>query len=134
MLSIAYVSVADPSIREEDISRLLEQAQRNNERDGLTGALIYNGRNFFQILEGPEAKLEACLQIIRMDPRHSGMVEVRRRPVERRDFADWSMLYHRADGEYEQDLQRLAARGRLDSQDERMMSNFLALGARRSKS
>ncbi len=130
MLSIAYVSVADPMISEKDISRLVAQAQRNNERAGLTGALLFNGRNFFQILEGPEAKLEACLQIIRMDPRHSGMVEVRRRPVDRRDFAGWSMLFHHVEGEYVQDLERLAARGTLDREDERMMTNFLALGNR----
>ncbi|MDZ3833595.1 MAG: BLUF domain-containing protein [Sphingopyxis sp.] len=131
MLSIIYVSVADPLLGTDDITKLVEQAQRNNARDELTGALIYNGHNFMQLLEGPSAKVEACLGLIRPDRRHSGMVEIRRRHVSEREFSGWSMLYHRLHGDVEADLSRLAANGKLDEQDERLMANFIALGARR---
>ena len=78
-------------IRDEDIAAILVSARRNNMRDELTGALVYNGRNFLQLLEGPDEKVDACLTVIRGDPRHSGMIEVRRRPVETRNFAEWAM-------------------------------------------
>ena len=65
MLSVIYVSVADPLIRDEDIAAILLAARRNNRRDDLTGALIYNGHNFMQLLEGPAKKIEACLDAIR---------------------------------------------------------------------
>ena len=131
MLSVIYVSVADPLIREEDIAAILLAARRNNQRDDLTGALIYNGHNFMQLLEGPPKKVEACLDAIRRDPRHSGMTEVRRRSVETRDFADWSMLYNPDFDGHAEDLARLAANGRIDAQDERMIGNFIALGRHR---
>jgi hypothetical protein len=91
--SIIYVSVADPLITPDDIADILGTARRNNARDALTGALIFNGHNFMQLLEGPGDKVEACLAAIRDDRRHSGMVEVRRRDIDHREFSDWSMLY-----------------------------------------
>lgn len=130
MLSVIYVSVADPLIREEDIAAILLASRRNNARVGLTGALIYNGYNFMQLLEGPAGEVETCLDAIRADGRHSGMTEVRRRTVDARDFAEWSMLYDPEFAGHDEDLARLAARGRIDEQDERMMANFIALGRR----
>lgn len=130
MLSVTYVSVADPLIGDDDIAAILVSACRNNARDQLTGALVYNGHNFLQLLEGPDEKVEACLAAIGRDPRHSGMIEVRRRAVETRDFGEWAMLYDprfewQGDG-----LARLAANGRIDAGDERIFANFIALGRR----
>lgn len=130
MLSVIYVSVADPGLTPADIVAMVEAAQANNARDDLTGALIYNGQNFMQLLEGPVARVEACLARIRADLRHNGMIEVRRRLVEGRAFSTFSMLYSPLFREHDAELSRLAARGTLDAQDERMMANFLALGHR----
>ncbi|MBD3746126.1 MAG: BLUF domain-containing protein [Sphingopyxis terrae] len=131
MRSIIYVSVADPLITPDDIADILGTARRNNARDALTGALIFNGNNFMQLLEGPGDKVEACLAAIRDDRRHSGMVEVRRRDIGHREFSDWSMLYEPNFDGHEDSLKRLAANGRLDPVDEQMMANFIALGRRR---
>ncbi|WP_260580749.1 BLUF domain-containing protein [Sphingopyxis sp. PET50] len=128
MLSVIYVSVADPDLGPADIASMVAGAQANNARDGLTGALIYNGQNFMQLLEGPVAGVEACLARIRADLRHHGMIEVRRRLVDVREFADFSMLYSPLFRAHDEDLSRLAARRALDPQDERLMSNFLGLG------
>ncbi|WP_428628461.1 BLUF domain-containing protein [Sphingopyxis sp.] len=130
MLSVIYISVADPLIGEDDIAALLVKARRNNQRDALTGALIFNGHNFLQLLEGSPDKVEACLAVIRSDPRHSGMIEIRRRTVEERAFAEWSMLYDPHFHGHDDALGRLAATGRLDPQDALMMDNFIALGRR----
>lgn len=131
MLSVIYVSVADPLIRDEDMAAILLASRRNNARRRLTGALIYNGHNFMQLLEGPAEEVDVCLEAIRRDPRHSGMTEVRRRTVYDRDFAEWSMLYDPDFEGHDEDLTRLAVRGSLNEQDERMMQNFIALGRRR---
>ncbi len=130
MLSVIYVSVADPLLSQGDIDAILATARRNNARDALTGALIYNGHNFMQLLEGPADRLDACLAAIRADERHSGMIEIRRRPIEQRDFADWSMLYEPGLRGHEAEFARLAANGRLDPEFERMLGNFVALGRR----
>lgn len=130
MLSVIYVSVADPLISPADIDAILVTARRNNARDALTGALIYNGHNFMQLLEGAADRVDACLAAIREDPRHSGMVEIRRRVIEEREFADWTMLYEPAFQGHEAEFARLAASGRLDPEFERMLGNFVALGRR----
>lgn len=130
MLSVTYVSVADPLISDEDIAAILVSARGNNARDELTGALVYNGHNFLQLLEGPGEKVEACLAVIRGDPRHSGMIEVRRRAIETRDFGEWAMLYDPRFEWRDEGLARLAANGRIDAADERMFANFIALGRR----
>jgi hypothetical protein len=130
LLSVTYVSVADPLIGDQDIAAILVAARRNNARDELTGALVYNGRNFLQLLEGPAEKVDACLAVIRADPRHSGMVEVRRRTIEARDFGEWAMLYDPRFEWHDNGLERLAANGRIDAQDERIFANFIALGRR----
>lgn len=127
MLSVVYVSVADPMISEDDVVLIVDTARHNNARSALTGALIYNGNNFLQLLEGPDDEVEACLAAIRKDVRHSGMVEIRRRAIEVRDFAAWTMLYEPDFGE---DFSHLAAKARLDPQDEKIMNNFFALGRR----
>jgi hypothetical protein len=130
LLSVTYVSVADPSISDEEIASILVSARRNNVRDELTGALVYNGHNFLQLLEGPDEKVEACLAVIREDPRHSGMIEVRRRTIEARDFGEWAMLYDPRFEWREDGLARLAANGRIDAADEKIFANFIALGRR----
>ena len=130
MLSVIYISVADPLIGEQDIAALLVQARRNNQRDALTGALIFNGHNFLQLLEGPADKVDACLAVIRSDSRHSGMVEIRRRTIEERGFAEWTMLYDPQFRGHDEALSRLAGNGRLDPQDALMIENFIALGRR----
>jgi len=131
LISVIYVSVADPMIGEGEIADIVKTAQRNNARDDITGALIYNGQNFMQLLEGPASKVDACLAAIRDDRRHSGMVEIRRRAIDCRDFAQWSMLYEpRFDGDPDR-ISGLGMKGRIDTGDERILSNFLALGRRR---
>lgn len=130
MLSVIYVSVADPLLSPADIDAILVTARRNNARDGLTGALIYNGHNFMQLLEGDAERVDACLAAIREDARHSGMIEIRRRAIEQREFADWTMLYEPGFNGHEAEFARLAANGRLDPEFERMLGNFVALGRR----
>lgn len=130
LLSVIYVSVADPLLSSADIDAILVTARRNNARDALTGALIYNGHNFMQLLEGAADRVDACLAAIREDPRHSGMVEIRRRTIEEREFSDWTMLYEPAFQGHEAEFAQLAANGRLDPEFERMLGNFVALGRR----
>ena len=97
MLSVIYVSVADPLIRDEDIAAILLASRRNNKRHALTGALIYNGHNFMQLLEGRADEVETCLATIGRDPRHFGMVTLIDEPIDQRHFQDWAMGFHDLD-------------------------------------
>ena len=76
------------------VSRIVEQAQINNALSSLTGALIFTGQHFAQVLEGPQEAIHTVMAYIHTDKRHSNVVVVDETPITRRLFADWQMAYH----------------------------------------
>ena len=95
MIQTAYVSRAAETMTQEALLSLLQQCLANNESSGVTGMLLYGNDTFLQVLEGDEAVLEAVIDKIRKDPRHSRIHFLYRKPLERRQYADWSMGFKR---------------------------------------
>ena len=85
-----YISTA-PSLSREEVAAILASSQRNNEARGVTGLLLYNGRNFLQLLEGDESELVSLMVKISHDPRHTGISMIDRRLVRERACPDWAM-------------------------------------------
>ena len=79
------------------IAQILSVSQRNNDRDGLTGALAISDGWFLQVLEGPPSALDALLRRLKTDSRHKDIVILARRPVKARLFEEWSMQSARVD-------------------------------------
>jgi len=52
------------------LERLLAASRENNRRDGITGALLYDGRRFLQLLEGEHDALARCFLRIVRHPLH----------------------------------------------------------------
>jgi len=75
------------------LTAILFDARRCNTRDGITGALICRDDLFLQLLEGPEAAVEAAYGRIRADDRHLEVRELTRRWIaeDARMFAAWAM-------------------------------------------
>lgn len=73
------------------LNGILSISRRNNARDGLTGALVCRRDIYLQLLEGPEAALEATYARIKRDDRHLGIVQLLAEPVGARLFPDWAM-------------------------------------------
>jgi hypothetical protein len=88
---IVYVSTSRVMPDSATIEAILSASRRNNARDGLTGLLVTGGRRFLQVLEGPSRVLEAAYARIRADERHFALVQLSRRAIVARSFADWSM-------------------------------------------
>jgi hypothetical protein len=91
MLSLVYVSSATQLFSEEDLRALLAQSRDKNKRLGLTGLLLYKDGNFMQVLEGSEDAVLGTYATIQGDPRHHGILELIRQPIQEREFASWSM-------------------------------------------
>ncbi|HYD28290.1 BLUF domain-containing protein [Brevundimonas sp.] len=89
------------------ISELLGEAQRNNAREGLTGALAVNDGWFLQVIEGPAPALDGLLRRLDADARHTDLTILSRRPVSGRLFRDWSMVAARVTPDVGPQLQRL---------------------------
>ncbi|RJY09576.1 BLUF domain-containing protein [Aurantiacibacter aquimixticola] len=90
MRQVLYISTA-PGLSESDVDAILQSSRRNNPAAGITGFLIYNGRNFIQLLEGEEARVFALLRKLSYDPRHTGIVKLASSDVGARTCPDWSM-------------------------------------------
>lgn len=91
MYSVVYVSNVASHFTESDLEPLAGQAAAINAKNNLTGMLVYNGRNFMQLLEGNQRRVEQTLDRIAKDPRHSDIVIIRREEQQARECPDWSM-------------------------------------------
>jgi hypothetical protein len=76
---------------EATLNGILSIARRNNPRDGITGALICRRDLYLQLLEGPQAAVEARYLSIARDDRHLEVVKRVSRPVTERLFPKWAM-------------------------------------------
>ncbi len=73
------------------LNSILSIARHCNERDGITGALICREDIYLQLLEGPEAKVEAAYVRIAQDDRHLDVNRLVSRRIRKRLFPDWAM-------------------------------------------
>ena len=73
------------------LNGILSDARRCNGRDDITGALICRADAYLQLLEGPEAAVDAAFSRIAKDDRHAEIVRLTREPAAGRLFPAWSM-------------------------------------------
>lgn len=85
-----YISTA-PTLPREEVDSILATSARNNPARGITGLLLFNGRNFLQLLEGEEHEVAGLMDTISVDPRHSGVSVLDRRSITVRTCPDWAM-------------------------------------------
>ena len=73
------------------MNALLQEAQRLNAVDGVTGLLYTDGERFLQVLEGPAESVTLTYDRILADRRHHRIVKAEDRAIEQREFGDWTM-------------------------------------------
>lgn len=93
--SLLYVSVSAlaPSCTQDAIEDIIQVARTRNEQLDVTGALIFTGRHFAQLLEGPTDNVDELMDSICADSRHHSLRVVRNDAAERRRLPDWSLAY-----------------------------------------
>ena len=95
LISLLYLSTSklDPASAECEVTALVAACQIRNKARGLTGALIFTGTHFAQVVEGEDEAVDTLMKTVSNDARHADMIVVDRRPLAVRRFADWSMAY-----------------------------------------
>jgi hypothetical protein len=91
MHHIIYMSRGVRPMSEQELLTLLEQARNENERQGITGALVYGDGQFMQIIEGEESLLAALYAKLLQDFRHMNVVKLADKQIGQRSFQQWSM-------------------------------------------
>ena len=74
-----------------NVATILAESDRNNSRDGLTGALAAHGGGYLQVIEGQPEVLDGLLRRLESDPRHKDIRLIDRMPITQRRFSDWTM-------------------------------------------
>ncbi|MDS1416712.1 diguanylate phosphodiesterase, partial [Klebsiella pneumoniae] len=78
LTTLIYRSQVHPDRPPVDLDALVHRASSKNLPLGITGILLFNGLQFFQVLEGTEEALESLFSEIQSDPRHRDVVELMR--------------------------------------------------------
>lgn len=96
MISTLYVShsVIEPERAKSTVSDLVALSIANNQHLNITGALLFTGAHFAQILEGPDEVVAALMASIVADDRHENLVVLSHRPLSERKFKGWSLAYN----------------------------------------
>lgn len=96
LIHVAYASEAVGDVSDDALRVLLERARIKNESLGITGILLLVDASFFQLVEGAPDAVTSLYDAIARDKRHKRVVKLIEEPIEKRDFADWSMGLARA--------------------------------------
>lgn len=78
---------------ESVLAKIVAGAETRNVELQVTGALLFTGAHFAQILEGPTASIAILLKALERDPRHANLRIVDQAPIRKRKFAEWQMAY-----------------------------------------
>ncbi|MFN3605323.1 MAG: BLUF domain-containing protein [Leptonema sp. (in: bacteria)] len=92
MKRLSYISKFSRPLSKEELKQIAEVSIRNNSRDNLTGVLFSFNDIFYQILEGPEDKLQECYLRILKDNRHTNIYNLEiEENIKERLYPDWAM-------------------------------------------
>jgi len=94
---LIYISTANHAMNDQDLMEILQVSRRNNERDGLSGMLLYKDGTFIQVLEGEQQTLKQLYATLGRDNRHNDLMLLSEKPIQERSFADWSMGFRNID-------------------------------------
>ncbi|MEO0328712.1 MAG: BLUF domain-containing protein [Pseudomonadota bacterium] len=91
MYRIFYVSSVSPFFSENMVIDLCSKAEIYNREVGIGGALLYNGKNFAQVLEGERTIVRSLFEKIGKDIRHSNLIVMKEVEAKERYFKEWGM-------------------------------------------
>lgn len=90
-VSESHISQSDAATT---VLAIVKHAEIKNDQIGVTGALIFTGQHFAQVLEGPADAISLLMDNIFNDARHSNILIACKAPIISRLFPDWTMAYH----------------------------------------
>lgn len=93
MVRLTYISRYNIHNPDGEVLRILAQAQRNNMRNGITGALVFNHQYFLQSVEGSRPLINDLLRKLINDNRHFSLQIIQCDEIIQRRWEQWSMKY-----------------------------------------
>lgn len=91
LVHIAYASTAAAPFGRQDLLDLLHKARARNAQLDITGMLLHQSGDFFQVIEGSQLAIAQLFAEISSDVRHRDVVKIIEEPIPNRLFGDWTM-------------------------------------------
>ena len=92
LVSVVYTSVARQPLYQAQLAELRQRAIDLNAIDGITGALLFDGARFVQLIEGSDLAVDDLLRRLADDPRHHHFEVIERSTISQRMFPHWGMM------------------------------------------
>ena len=89
-ISLALLPAADV---QQALAAITDTSTARNASLSVTGALLYTGTHFSQVLEGMDTAVDTLMASIRADQRHRDICVIEHLPVPHRLFDGWSTVY-----------------------------------------
>jgi hypothetical protein len=91
LIRLIYASRAGGVLTPADVKDIVRTSARNNQRLGVTGALMLSGGVFLQCLEGDHLAVNTLYHSILLDARHREPAILDFREIDARLYAGWTM-------------------------------------------
>jgi Sensors of blue-light using FAD len=88
-----YVSTIAPGMAIRSVADIASRARIANQRQGITGLLIFDGLRFCEQLEGSQKQVLSLLEKIRHDPRHIKLELIHQGELASPRFKSFSLGY-----------------------------------------
>jgi len=97
LYKLSYISksllTGNKQLLQSQIASILASASKNNLKLEITGALLYSGGYFCQVIEGEEDSIEELFETIQLDSRHAEVTVLNFEKSDERSFSQWSMAF-----------------------------------------
>jgi hypothetical protein len=94
LVELSYLSEAITDMSFLGLMRLLESARSFNQKNGITGILLYDNQQFGQIIEGEHANVMKAWKRIQEDKRHHRVELLEIREITERSFPEWLLRFY----------------------------------------
>ena len=94
LVELSYLSEAISDMSFLGLMRLLESARAFNQKNGVTGILLYDNQQFGQIIEGEHANVMKAWKRIQEDKRHHRVELLEIREITERNYPDWLLRFY----------------------------------------
>ena len=94
LVELSYLSEAVSDMSFLGLMRLLESARAFNQKNGVTGILLYDNQQFGQIIEGEHANVMKAWKRIQEDRRHHRVELLEIREITERNYPDWLLRFY----------------------------------------
>ena len=117
---LIYVSRPAKKLSENDIDKILVAARGKNLERRITGFLLFDGRMFMQLIEGPPREVDDLFEGLLGDTRHQKVQKIYDGAATGRLFSNFSMAFAHLGGEADFDFG-----GSLSRHDARQLAQTL---------